>query len=155
MSGEFYSRKDSHSTKFKWKSIILVKLSFRELCDSRLSALHPFDNMVISWVKNKSKIERWAVSSGDTNLWMHFCDPHWQLICRNKWHPGTSEISTLPEIAVWTQFICCSGMELGDWGSRITNHFFIRCESNPILLPLFHEPYITHMFQKRIIRFLN
>ena len=45
MSGEFDSRKDSHLTKFKQKLQILVKLSFRELCDSKLSGLHPFDNM--------------------------------------------------------------------------------------------------------------
>ena len=35
---------------------------------------------------------------------MNFCDPHWELICRNKWHPGTSEISTPPDIAVGTHF---------------------------------------------------
>ena len=45
MSGEFDSRKDSQLTKFERKLQILVKLSFRELCDSKLSGLHPFDNM--------------------------------------------------------------------------------------------------------------
>ena len=34
MPGEFYSRKDSHSTKFGLRPQIFVKLSFRELCDS-------------------------------------------------------------------------------------------------------------------------
>ena len=49
MSQEFNSWKDSHSTKlFKRRPQILVKLSFRELCDSKLSGLHPFDNIVIS-----------------------------------------------------------------------------------------------------------
>ena len=33
--------------------------------------------------------------------------------------------------------------------------FSICSESNTILLQFFHEPYITHMFQKRIIRFLK
>ena len=47
MSGEFDSRKDSLSTKFGRRSQILVKLSFRELSDSKLSGLHAFDNMVI------------------------------------------------------------------------------------------------------------
>ena len=47
MSGEFDSRKDSKSTKFEQRSQIFVKLSFRELCYSILSGLHPFDNMVI------------------------------------------------------------------------------------------------------------
>ena len=47
MSDKFDSRKDSHSTKFEQRPQIFVKLSFRELCDSKLSGLHPFDNMVI------------------------------------------------------------------------------------------------------------
>ena len=25
--------------------------------------------------------------------WSSFCDPHWELTCRNKWHPGISEVS--------------------------------------------------------------
>ena len=47
MSEDFDSRKDSHSTKFKERPQILVKLSFRQLYDSNLSGLHTFDNMVI------------------------------------------------------------------------------------------------------------
>ena len=45
MSGEFDSRKDSYSTKSELKPRMFVKLSFRELCGSKLSGLHPFDNM--------------------------------------------------------------------------------------------------------------
>ena len=48
MSGEFDSRKDSHSIKFEQRSQIFVKLSFRELRDSKLSGLHPFGNMAIN-----------------------------------------------------------------------------------------------------------
>ena len=44
------------------------------------------------------------MSSWDTNPWSNFCDLHWELICRSKWHPGTSEISTPSEIAVGTHF---------------------------------------------------
>ena len=47
MSGELDSRKYSHSTKFEWMSPIFVKLSFREVCGSELSGLHPFHNMTI------------------------------------------------------------------------------------------------------------
>ena len=47
MSGEFDSRKDSHSTKFERKPHLFEKLSFRDLCDSKLSGLHLFDNMAI------------------------------------------------------------------------------------------------------------
>ena len=57
MSGVFDSREDSQSTKFKQRPQILVKLTFRELCDSKLSSLHSFD-MVSLWVENRSKIER-------------------------------------------------------------------------------------------------
>ena len=42
--------------------------------------------------------------SWDINPWCNFCDPHWELICHNKWHPGTSKISTPPKIAVGTHF---------------------------------------------------
>ena len=44
------------------------------------------------------------MSSWDTNPWSNFCDPHWELICHNKWHPGASEISTPPEIYVGIHF---------------------------------------------------
>ena len=48
MSGEFDSRKDSHSTKFEGRLQIFVRLSFRELYDSKLSGLYPFDNMAVN-----------------------------------------------------------------------------------------------------------
>ena len=47
MSGEFDLRKYSHSTKLEGRPQTFVKLSFRELCGSKLSGLHPFDNMAI------------------------------------------------------------------------------------------------------------
>ena len=48
ISGQFDSRKDPQSTKFERRPQIFVKLSFRELCDSKLSGLHAFDNMAIN-----------------------------------------------------------------------------------------------------------
>ena len=103
-SGQFDSGKDSHSAKFKRRPQILVKLSFRELFDSKLSGWHPFDNMIISLVKNRSKSERYILSSWDTNPWSFFCYTHWELTYLNKWHSGTSEILTPPKIAVGTHF---------------------------------------------------
>ena len=47
MSGEFDSRKDSQSRKFERRPRIFVKLSFRELWDSKLSGFYAFDNMAI------------------------------------------------------------------------------------------------------------
>ena len=94
MAGEFDPRKDSQPAKFKWRPQILVKLSFSELYDSKLSDLHPFDNMTIThWVK--------ISQNSPCN---NFSDPQWELICCNKWHPRTSEISTPVEIAVETHF---------------------------------------------------
>ena len=48
MSGEFDSRKYSHPTKFEQRPRILVKLNFREFCDSTLSGLHTFEKIVLS-----------------------------------------------------------------------------------------------------------
>ena len=47
MSVGFDSKKDLQSIKFEQRPQIFVKLSFRELCDSKLSGLYPFDNMTI------------------------------------------------------------------------------------------------------------
>ena len=47
MSGEFVSREDSHSIKLERRPQIFEKLSFRELCGSKLNGLLPFDNMAI------------------------------------------------------------------------------------------------------------
>ena len=48
------------------------------------------------------------------------------------------------------------GIESSDSGSRIANSFlYVVNQTQYILLQLFHKPYITQMFQKRIIRFLK
>ena len=46
MSRDFDTRKDLQSSKFEQRSIIFVWLSFRQLCDSELSGMHAFDNMI-------------------------------------------------------------------------------------------------------------
>ena len=56
MLGEFDSRKDSHSTKYERRPKIFVKVSFRELCGSKLSGLHPFDNMDIGKKTQKGRL---------------------------------------------------------------------------------------------------
>ena len=59
MSVWFDSTKDSHSTKLERRPQLFVKLSFRELCGSKLSGLHPFDKMAITHsVKNRLETER-------------------------------------------------------------------------------------------------
>ena len=46
MSGEFETRKNSHSTKLEeQRPQIFRKLTFREFCGSTFSGLHHFDNM--------------------------------------------------------------------------------------------------------------
>ena len=96
MSEKFDSRKDLQSTKFEQRPQIFVKLSFRELWDSKLCGLHAFDNMAI--------VERSIVSSWDTNFWNNFSDSHWEIICHNKWHPGSLETSTPTEMAAGMHF---------------------------------------------------
>ena len=44
------------------------------------------------------------MSSRDTNPCCNFYGPHWKLICHNKWHPRTLEISTPLKIAPGTHF---------------------------------------------------
>ena len=48
MSEQFDSRKDAQSTEFEQRPQIFVKLSFSELCDSKLSGLHAFNKMAIT-----------------------------------------------------------------------------------------------------------
>ena len=48
ISGEFDSWEDSQSTIFKRRHQMFIKLSFRELHDSKLSGLHAFDNMTLT-----------------------------------------------------------------------------------------------------------
>ena len=58
MSREFHSKEDSHSTKLEQMLQKFVKLSFREFCGSKLSGLHPLDNMaIIHLVKNRLRTE--------------------------------------------------------------------------------------------------
>ena len=47
MLGQFDSRRDLNSTKFERGARIFVKISYRDLHDSKSSGLHPFDNMVV------------------------------------------------------------------------------------------------------------
>ena len=63
MSGESDSRKDSHSTESKERPQILIKLHFRELCDSKLTGLHTFDN----WPFYDLKISQ----KDKGRLWVH------------------------------------------------------------------------------------
>ena len=55
MLGEFDSRKDLQSAKFEQRPQILVKPSFRELCNSKLSGLHAFghNSLSVNWKKKR------------------------------------------------------------------------------------------------------
>ena len=54
MSEESDSRKDSHPTKLKQRSKVLVKLSFTVLCYSKFSGLQNFDNS--HFIESKKKV---------------------------------------------------------------------------------------------------
>ena len=54
MLGEFDSRKDSHQPNWN-EGLSFLNLRFRELFGSKLSGLHPFDNIaIIHRVKNRN-----------------------------------------------------------------------------------------------------
>ena len=58
MSGQFDSRKVSHSTKFERRPQLFVHKSFkRELCHSKLSGLHLFNMTIIHCAKDSLKTE--------------------------------------------------------------------------------------------------
>ena len=105
------SRNFNHLSKVTWDREIIIEFTkFASSTSLKLFGLHPFYNLIIThWVKNRLKTERWAVSSWDTNPWRSFCDTQWELICRKKWYPGTSEIFTWPKIAVGTCFYAQHG----------------------------------------------
>ena len=52
------------------------------------------------------------MSVWDTNPLSKFRDPHQELICHNKWHPGTFGISTPPKIVVGIHFNVKHGTKL-------------------------------------------
>ena len=69
--------------------------------------------LMIIWtfhgVKKGAKIRKVGCELWDIDPWSNFCDPHWELICRNKWQLATSGISISPEIAVGTHFYARHG----------------------------------------------
>ena len=116
MSRKLDSKKDSHSTKFERRPQIFAKLSFRELCDLKLSGLHLFDNMTIIHsikIGQKQKIVMWIHETPILDYYYFFLFfifyPCWEIICCNILHPGTSEISTPPEKAVGAHFYAWHG----------------------------------------------
>ena len=55
MPGKFNLKKDSHPMKTERRPRILVRLSFRELCDSNLFDSRAFDDMAISMSQEGDK----------------------------------------------------------------------------------------------------
>ena len=56
ISGKFYSRKDSQSTKLEQRSGITVQLSFGEFCDSKLHLFRTFGYVgIFIELKDKTK----------------------------------------------------------------------------------------------------
>ena len=81
----------------------MIKLSFSEFCDSKFSGLRVFDDMAILLSLKRVINQKGRLWVHETH-WSNFCDPHWELICRNKWQPGISTISTPLEITIGTHF---------------------------------------------------
>lgn len=112
---EFDLREDSWPIKLEKRPRILVKLSFRELWDSKLSGWCTFGNI--------------AISLGFKNiLKVIFQNPRRELIYHHKWHLGTSGMSTPLDIAIGTQFHAQHGAK--------TSHYFLPAYRKPSLLLL-------------------
>ena len=60
------------------------------------------------------------MSSWDTNPWSNFCNPYWELAGHNKWHKGTSEISTPLKIATEIHFHASHALKLPHYLSLLT-----------------------------------
>ena len=80
--------------------------------------------MDISLSRNEVKTGKVDIETWDTDPWNNFCDPHWKLMCRKKWHLGTSGISPPPEIALATHFYARHGFKTtpvvlpADWETK-------------------------------------
>ena len=61
------------------------------------------------------------MSSWDTNPWITFCDPHQELICRNKRHPGTSNICT-------TGNCCRDTLPCANMALKLLQYFYLLME---------------------------
>ena len=86
--------------KFKFPTVHLLQTFTPETDLKEGSSLKHCSNILphLQWVKK--------VGCGFMNInpWINFCNPHWELICCNKWHLGTSEVSTPPGIIAGTHF---------------------------------------------------
>ena len=91
------------SQKLSFTSYVLescVKLSFRELCGSKLSGLYPFDNVaIINWVKSRLKTERETVSLWDTNPWSDFVTLIENALRTHHWELITMRVTLLKKIS--------------------------------------------------------
>ena len=68
----------------------------------------------------------------------HFCDPHWDLICHNKWHSRISEISPQLEIAVGTHF-----------------HAWHGTKTTPVCLPVYLDGEACCLLLPSLVSFLS
>ena len=98
-------RRKIHSTNLEQRPWILVKLSFIVLSDSKLSGLHPFNNMVIIHQLKIGKKQKSKLCVHDKPIREVILFTLTESSCIiNKWHLGILKIFTLPERAVWKHF---------------------------------------------------
>ena len=98
-------RRKIHSTNLEQRPWVLVKLSFIVLCDSKLSGLHPFNNMVIIHQLKIGKKQKSKLCVHDKPIREVILFTLTESSCIiNKWHLGILKIFTLPERAVWKHF---------------------------------------------------
>ena len=144
-----------NSLKLSLTSYILescVKLSFRELCGSKWSGLHPFDNVaIIKWVKNRLKAEWETVSLWDTNPWSDFVTLIENALRTHHWELITMRVTLLKKIfsellSLWCKPFC----DILELISNYVSLFFGSCSvlSYEILAGIFCITLIFNMQRK-------
>ena len=63
------------------------------------------------WKYSHFQSEKYGGSGWDTFSWSNFINHHWDFFCLTKWHPGTSGIPTMLEIAVEINFHAWHGFK--------------------------------------------
>ena len=104
ISGTFDSRKDSHPTQLERRPYILVKLSFRELWDSKLPGLPSFHNTTKSMSQKRGKNQIGMLWVHETLILEVIFVKNSFIVKHKKWHQETSWINTPPDIVVGIHF---------------------------------------------------
>ena len=94
-----------------WNSIIEIYYDFNKI----FVLYFETTKMLIFWVCFRLYYLNLSGKNGfwDTNHWSDFCYHHWELICRNKWHPGISHHTGLRVFYCWWRTLLVTTSKFG------------------------------------------